>query len=266
MIVCPNCNHQNPEGSIQCESCYTPLPSTAPCPNCGASVQTDATFCGQCGFNLEAEQTAKQEEWATNPFSMIEENLSQENTIPTAVGTTPIVSPWDQDTEETEDITLGEAISFDDTEIMNPSESASVSETSWELELPQTEKMPWENSDLESNAEIPELLDVNASDLEIPELPELNLELSEEDVVEEVPELPELNLELSEEDVVEEVPELPELNLELSEEDVIESISDSSELNLELSEEDVIESISDSSELNLELSEEDVIESISDSS
>jgi len=54
MIVCPNCNHQNPDGGIQCEACYTPLPMTANCPNCGASVQTDASFCGQCGFNLKS--------------------------------------------------------------------------------------------------------------------------------------------------------------------------------------------------------------------
>lgn len=53
MIVCPNCNHQNPDGATQCEACYTPLPATTACPNCGASVQTDASFCGQCGFNLK---------------------------------------------------------------------------------------------------------------------------------------------------------------------------------------------------------------------
>lgn len=53
MIVCPNCNHQNPDGANQCEACYTPLPATTSCPNCGASVQTDAAFCGQCGFNLK---------------------------------------------------------------------------------------------------------------------------------------------------------------------------------------------------------------------
>ncbi|HEY9769703.1 MAG TPA: FHA domain-containing protein [Coleofasciculaceae cyanobacterium] len=55
MITCPSCNHQNPEESLQCENCYTPLPASTSCPNCGASVQTDATFCGQCGFNLQAE-------------------------------------------------------------------------------------------------------------------------------------------------------------------------------------------------------------------
>jgi hypothetical protein len=53
MIVCPNCNHQNPDGSSHCEACFTPLPSTTACPNCGAGVQADATFCGQCGTGLK---------------------------------------------------------------------------------------------------------------------------------------------------------------------------------------------------------------------
>lgn len=53
MNVCPNCNHQNPDGAIHCEACYTPLPTMTHCPNCHASVQSDASFCGQCGFNLQ---------------------------------------------------------------------------------------------------------------------------------------------------------------------------------------------------------------------
>ncbi|MEL7332551.1 MAG: FHA domain-containing protein [Cyanobacteria bacterium J06560_2] len=55
MINCPNCNHQNPDGALQCEACYTPLPSLASCPNCGATVQADASFCGQCGSDLRPE-------------------------------------------------------------------------------------------------------------------------------------------------------------------------------------------------------------------
>ena len=58
MIVCPNCNHPNPEVAVQCEACYTPLPATAKCPNCGATVQSDAAFCGQCGYNLHFHTTA----------------------------------------------------------------------------------------------------------------------------------------------------------------------------------------------------------------
>jgi len=53
MITCPNCQYENPEGASQCEACYTPLPMTTECPNCGATIQTDATFCGQCGFSLK---------------------------------------------------------------------------------------------------------------------------------------------------------------------------------------------------------------------
>lgn len=55
MIVCPNCDHPNPEGATQCEACYTPLPATASCPYCEAPVQTNSTFCGQCGAKLEPE-------------------------------------------------------------------------------------------------------------------------------------------------------------------------------------------------------------------
>jgi pSer/pThr/pTyr-binding forkhead associated (FHA) protein len=54
MIVCPNCNHPNPDGAVQCEACYTPLPTTTNCPSCGATVQADAAFCGQCGHNLRS--------------------------------------------------------------------------------------------------------------------------------------------------------------------------------------------------------------------
>ncbi|MDJ0704221.1 MAG: FHA domain-containing protein [Leptolyngbyaceae cyanobacterium MO_188.B28] len=52
MIVCPNCSHHNPDGAVQCEACYTPLPAVMACPSCNALVQTDASFCGQCGYDL----------------------------------------------------------------------------------------------------------------------------------------------------------------------------------------------------------------------
>lgn len=52
MIICPNCLHQNPDSATTCEACQSALPSTSSCPNCGASIQVGAQFCGQCGFNL----------------------------------------------------------------------------------------------------------------------------------------------------------------------------------------------------------------------
>jgi ribosomal protein L40E len=57
MIVCPNCKHENPQGATNCEACYTALPATRACPNCGASMQLDATFCGQCGHNLKSAES-----------------------------------------------------------------------------------------------------------------------------------------------------------------------------------------------------------------
>lgn len=67
MIVCPNCNHSNPDGAQACEACYTPLPATTSCPSCGAPVQADASFCGQCGYNLSSNHaTAAEPIAATN--------------------------------------------------------------------------------------------------------------------------------------------------------------------------------------------------------
>lgn len=56
MITCPSCSHQNPDNATQCESCFTSLPvaTTIDCPSCGTSVQSDASFCGHCGFDLRA--------------------------------------------------------------------------------------------------------------------------------------------------------------------------------------------------------------------
>lgn len=54
MIICPNCLHHNTDGAATCEVCQAALPSTSSCPNCGASTQLGAQFCGQCGFNLTA--------------------------------------------------------------------------------------------------------------------------------------------------------------------------------------------------------------------
>lgn len=33
MIVCPNCQYENPDGALQCEACYTPLPQQVAVPS-----------------------------------------------------------------------------------------------------------------------------------------------------------------------------------------------------------------------------------------
>jgi pSer/pThr/pTyr-binding forkhead associated (FHA) protein len=117
MITCPSCNHQNPEGSLQCENCYTPLPATTSCPNCGASVQTDATFCGQCGFNLQAENLpsalgSEETAFGSLPDISVEEialpdelSLSSDNSdmLPETAMSSPIQSPWDEQDERDDD-------------------------------------------------------------------------------------------------------------------------------------------------------------------
>jgi len=84
MLVCPNCNHPNPDGAAQCEACYTPLPATTNCPSCGTPVQTDASFCGQCGFNLRSSPAAVVEETVATDFP---------SKMPDLVPPEPLVQP-----------------------------------------------------------------------------------------------------------------------------------------------------------------------------
>jgi pSer/pThr/pTyr-binding forkhead associated (FHA) protein len=85
MIVCPNCNHPNPDGAVQCEACYTPLPATTNCPSCGATVQADAAFCGQCGYNLRSATAASTHTGATVAPDPLE--------VPTLVTPDTLVEP-----------------------------------------------------------------------------------------------------------------------------------------------------------------------------
>ncbi|MGF1602821.1 MAG: FHA domain-containing protein [Thermosynechococcaceae cyanobacterium] len=52
MIICPDCSYQNLADARQCAVCDLVLPSMQSCPNCGASIQSGAQFCGQCGHSL----------------------------------------------------------------------------------------------------------------------------------------------------------------------------------------------------------------------
>lgn len=81
MIVCPNCTHQNPDGAVQCEACYTPLPAMVHCPSCNAAVQADASFCGQCGFNLQAAHQKPAAEEST-PSATIAPNFDIPDLLP----------------------------------------------------------------------------------------------------------------------------------------------------------------------------------------
>ncbi len=71
MTTCPNCNHQNPDGALQCEACYTPLPVLIACPSCHTPIQSDASFCGQCGYDLRDNAAATTAPTASVPESSI---------------------------------------------------------------------------------------------------------------------------------------------------------------------------------------------------
>ena len=92
MIVCPNCSHHNPDGAVQCEACYTPLPAIMACPNCGALVQTDASFCGQCGYDLR--QSAETSPVPPPPPAVYPESESAgEVAIPDLTPPDPLIAP-----------------------------------------------------------------------------------------------------------------------------------------------------------------------------
>lgn len=76
---------------MQCEACYTPLPELTTCPSCGASVQSDASFCGQCGFSLLPAVSAV-EQSPPLPVATIPPLIPPEPLLtpdPIAVGATP---------------------------------------------------------------------------------------------------------------------------------------------------------------------------------
>lgn len=177
MITCPSCNHQNPEGSLQCENCYTPLPASTSCPNCGTSVQTDATFCGQCGFNLQAENPLteaaieeKVDETAigslpdiplddfTPPGVLPEISVAEAESdiLPETTMSSPIANPWEQ--EEEEDKTIGQpraSTNLESTDIA-PTGSPDL-ELPQELELPnldETNNDPWSSESTEPDLDL----------------------------------------------------------------------------------------------------------------
>lgn len=86
MIICPNCAHPNPDGVLKCEACYTALPGAQTCPNCSAIVESDAEFCGQCGYGLRSlldPGSAETEMGMTSPPP----------SVPAPVSNPPAVSP-----------------------------------------------------------------------------------------------------------------------------------------------------------------------------
>jgi hypothetical protein len=190
MITCPSCNHQNPDGSLQCENCYTPLPASTSCPNCGASVQTDATFCGQCGFNLQAEFSTPLEETTVGSLpDMTSEELSPSGAtafaenpeiLPETAVSFPPKSPWD--IEETEELSNDRAEPFpqqlpkpESTEMRDKTSTVSETEFMDLQDFTATEEaVPPQSAQSELDLEplVPVIREEQSSEFEQPDLDE----------------------------------------------------------------------------------------------
>ena len=54
--TCPQCGHENPEGTKFCQECGGKLGAAGtPCPSCNAMNPAGTKFCQECGAKLEAE-------------------------------------------------------------------------------------------------------------------------------------------------------------------------------------------------------------------
>lgn len=124
MITCPNCNHQNPDGALQCEACYTPLPALATCPNCQAPVQADSSFCGQCGSDLRDSAEPTQNFPLPNLESSTPDVTTSNADLPESVIATSTVSPSNESTSESfsefsQSVDLDESVDFSNFEPSN---------------------------------------------------------------------------------------------------------------------------------------------------
>ncbi len=86
MITCPSCAHSNPDGAVNCEACFTPLPivKNIQCPNCHSAMLSDAKFCGHCGFNLNEPVSIPPQVAISNSMSnSLPNEMTEDNTMGT---------------------------------------------------------------------------------------------------------------------------------------------------------------------------------------
>jgi len=55
-MQCPNCQFDNPEGSVFCGKCGSSLEIEVVCPNCGSKAPSDFKFCNKCGHDLTKQE------------------------------------------------------------------------------------------------------------------------------------------------------------------------------------------------------------------
>ena len=53
--TCPQCGHENPEGTKFCQDCGAKLGAQNTCPSCGTANPVGVRFCQECGSKLQSE-------------------------------------------------------------------------------------------------------------------------------------------------------------------------------------------------------------------
>ncbi len=90
MITCPECQHENVDGTQFCENCGEELPSataSAPseemikCPDCGAENPADNLACEACGADLQPGTSATSAAIITPPVSPDDDAMDAQNQV-----------------------------------------------------------------------------------------------------------------------------------------------------------------------------------------
>lgn len=157
MITCPNCNHQNPDGALQCEACYTPLPIIIACPSCNTPIQADASFCGQCGYDLR-EGTAGGGEAAVPASAMPDSAIPTQNFMAAEAGA--------DNAENTPDFELPDLIEPDPLVVPEPVGIKSASEPVEPVEPAASQATPAATEIPEPPAPAPPASPINATQLQ----------------------------------------------------------------------------------------------------
>ena len=74
---CPKCQFENPEGSLFCGSCGSPMEIKIICIQCGIENPCNFNFCNNCGSNLHQPQKTSQEINYTEPQSYTPKHLAE---------------------------------------------------------------------------------------------------------------------------------------------------------------------------------------------
>lgn len=176
MLICPQCNHKNPEGATLCETCYTPLPLKSQCPQCGSEIISTANVCGQCGFilienNLSENLMTSVEETTVEVSE--NETLEGEQEVPTSVVPEKVTIQNEESESESEsesneqevlqfeiDEDMLNDLEFMDTELETPSNITENSETKIPATTIQTKRAILFHVQTEKEIELPPHLPV----------------------------------------------------------------------------------------------------------